>query len=158
MRGHRAFVLVEIRQNVYTKQVLTSAQDSDILKMRRTAGLTSAYEKTHPVNPVTGERYIKSELAITSKQFGKKSGKHCEDWGLDASKAEDREKLRAIILDIAQNATERFYGHWYDLYPIIVHIKGDGVVIEGPDREFITIMKGCVNDAWIQRIQTGKNA
>ncbi|MGN1090706.1 MAG: phage minor capsid protein [Huintestinicola sp.] len=92
-----------------------------------------------------------SGIIISEKQFGKKIGKHAEDYGLDASKEEDRQKMKEIINDIHDNRTEirtgQFCGQSGD---VDFFIKGDDVVICKPNNEFITIMKDGVNNDWVK--------
>ena len=83
-------------------------------------------------------------IMVSKKQFGKKAGKHAADWGLDASKAADREKLHGIIADIIQNNDKSYTGKWKGQKETVrFWIKGDDVVIttEG-SKKFVTIMKG----------------
>lgn len=92
-----------------------------------------------------------SGIIISEKQFGKKIGKHAEDYGLDASKEEDRQKMKEIINDIHDNRTEirtgQFCGQSGD---VDFFIKGNDVVICKPNNEFITIMKDGVNNDWVK--------
>ncbi|MGN0610063.1 MAG: phage minor capsid protein [Oscillospiraceae bacterium] len=106
----------------------------------------------------TGEKIVKpldngggSGIIISEKQFGKKIGKHAEDYGLDASKEEDRQKMKEIINDIHDNRTEirtgQFCGQSGD---VDFFIKGNDVVICKSNNEFITIMKDGVNNDWVK--------
>lgn len=45
-------------------------------------------------------------------QFGKKIGKHAQDFGLDASNEKDREQMKVIIADIYEQAIEIRIGEW----------------------------------------------
>ena len=46
------------------------------------------------------------------KQYGKKIGKHAQDFGLDASNETDRLKMHEIIADIVSNKDEIRVGSW----------------------------------------------
>lgn len=93
----------------------------------------------------------KSDIIFTNKQRGKKFGKHCVDWGLDPSSAEDREQLENIIHDIVLGRDEirfgRFSGQPDDVF---FYIKGNDVVIAKQNYEFVTVMKGGITDGWVK--------
>lgn len=94
---------------------------------------------------------INSGIIISDKQFGKKIGKHAEDYGLDASFESDRQKIKDIINDIHDNYDEirtgKFCGQSGD---VNFFIKGNDVVICKLNGEFVTIMKGGVNNEWVK--------
>lgn len=90
-------------------------------------------------------------FAAPSKQFGKKTGKHAYDYGLDPSSAEDRETLRGIIQNITDHATEQRIGEWRGYSDeVIFHILGEDVVITDQTGAFISILKGGINNARIK--------
>ena len=94
-------------------------------------------------------------FASWEKQFGTKVGKHAKDYGLDPSKAEDREIFHKIINDIMSNADEIRIGYWRGQpEDVIFHIKGEDVVITDQNNEFITLMKGGVNNV---RVKNARN-
>lgn len=94
-------------------------------------------------------------FASKEKQFGKKVGKHAQDYGLDPSKAEDREKFQGIINDIMANADETRIGFWRgQKEDVLFHIKGEDVVITDQNNEFITLMKGGANNV---RVKDARN-
>jgi hypothetical protein len=94
-------------------------------------------------------------FASWEKQFGTKVGKHAMDYGLDPSKAEDREIFHNIINDIMANADEIRIGYWRGQpEDVIFHIKGEDVVITDQNNEFITLMKGGVNNV---RVKNARN-
>lgn len=91
-------------------------------------------------------------FASKEKQFGKKIGKHAADFGLDPSKAEDREKMRLIIDGIIKNAEEIRIGQWRgQLDEVLFFIKGEDVVLTDQTREFITILKGGITNARVKK-------
>ena len=89
--------------------------------------------------------YSPGALHLTDKQFGKKAGKHLQDYGLDVTKAEDRELFKMISQFIVENAEEVKIGEWrsYD-EEVLFHIYGDDVVLTKQDNTYITTMKGGV--------------
>lgn len=90
-------------------------------------------------------------FASKEKQFGKKVGKHAKDYGLDPSKAEDREKFLQIIKDVKDNAEEIRIGSWRGQEnEVLFHIKGEDVVITDQNNEFITLMKGGIDNVRIK--------
>lgn len=108
-------------------------------------------DKLFPVNPVTGQSYIPHALTVDSAQFGAKIGKHAQDYGLDPSAESTRAFFRNEINRIVNDADERRYGDWRGQeYPVVFHIKGDDVVVESKDGEFITILKGGVSNARVK--------
>ena len=144
------------RQNVHTKRWEDAGAEK--IEARKSVGLTSGYDKArYPVNPETGERYIDHELVITDKQFGKKLGEHAVDYGLNPKDKAGREAFRAIVNDIARNADERVYGDFKgQTPPVLFHIKGNDVVLENKDGEFISIFRGGASNAWIMHFRNGE--
>ena len=91
-------------------------------------------------------------FSVSGSQFGKKVAKHAEDFGLDASSTEDRQKIRDIMQDIFDNADEVCTGEWRGQKdPVRFYIKGDDVVLTKQDGSFITILKGGVNNARVKK-------
>ncbi len=144
------------RQNVHTKRWEDASTEK--IEARKNVGLTSGYDKArYPVNPATGERYIDHKITIDDKQFGTKVGKHAVDYGLNPGDKAGREKFRAIVNDIVQNADERVYGEWKGQDPpVLFHIKGEDVVLEGKDGTFISILRGGASNAWTMHFRRGK--
>ena len=86
-------------------------------------------------------------LTFSKKQFGKKVGKHAVDFGLDPSSETDRTKVYQIVQDIVSTATEQRIGFWRgQSNDVVFHIKGDDVVVTTLNGEFITILKGGINN------------
>ena len=95
----------------------------------------------------TGE----SGIIKTDKQFGKKIGKHAMDYGLDPSKAADREQMRMKIDSICSTADTIAHGDWRgQSKPAKFYIKGDDVVVTTEDNVFITILKGGISNARVK--------
>ena len=94
-------------------------------------------------------------FASKEKQFGTKVGKHAKDYGLDPSKAEDRQTFQNIINDIMENKDELRIGFWRGQEDdVLFYIKGDDVVITKQDNEFVTLMKGGANNV---RVKNARN-
>lgn len=94
-------------------------------------------------------------FASKEKQYGRKIGKHAQDFELDPSKAEDREKMIEIINDIVDNCDMVKIGTWRGQdEDVVFYIKGDDVVICKKNKEFVTILKGGVNNA---RVKNARN-
>lgn len=99
----------------------------------------------------TIENSGKSDIIISEKQFGKKTGKHAIDYGLDPSSAEDRKKLLSIIQDVQANAEERRTGSWRGQDgEVVFHIKGEDVVITDQSGQFVSILKGGITNARVK--------
>jgi hypothetical protein len=93
----------------------------------------------------------KSGIMLSDKQFGKKVGKHATDFGLDPSKAEDREKTKGVIRDIIENKDDYVEGAWRGQDGTSkFFIKGEDVVVVNAQNEFVTILKGGVNSERIK--------
>lgn len=94
-------------------------------------------------------------FASKEKQHGKKIGKHALDYGLDPSKPEDRDKMHTIIDDIVNNCETVKTGTWRgQTEEVGFYIKGEDVVICSKENEFITILKGGVNNG---RVKNARN-
>lgn len=90
-------------------------------------------------------------IISTSKQLGKKLGKHTTDFKLNPALKEDREKVLDIIQDILSNYDEIAEGDWRGQEGVVnFYIKGNDVVVVS-NGEFVTIMKDGVNNARVKR-------
>lgn len=90
-------------------------------------------------------------FASKEKQFGKKVGKHAVDFGLSPNSPGDREKFQNILDEIIKNASEQRIGEWRGQPDeVIFYIKGDDVVITDKAGNFITILKGGINNARVK--------
>ena len=90
---------------------------------------------------------------MTDKQFGKKIGKHAQDYALNPSLETDREKMKSIISEIIDQYDEIRTGEWRGQPGISdFYIKGDDVVVINHDK-FVTILKGGITNA---RIKNGR--
>lgn len=90
-------------------------------------------------------------FASKEKQFGKKVGKHASDFGLDPSSEHDRTVFQEIIDDITNNASETRIGNWRgQSEDVIFHIKENDVVITKQSGEFVTVLKGGVENGRVK--------
>lgn len=130
------------RQDVHTKQWTDNTADATI-KMK---------DRLYPVNPETGQRYAPHPVQLNDKQFGKKIGKHAQDYGLDPSDPQSRQLLYAKIRRICEEADERCWGEWRGQeWPVLFHIRGNDVVVESKQGDFITILKGGTANERVKR-------
>ncbi len=73
------------------------------------------------------------------------------DYGLDPSKAADREQMRMKIDSICSTADTIAHGDWRgQSKPAKFYIKGDDVVVTTEDNVFITILKGGISNARVK--------
>lgn len=95
---------------------------------------------------------ISQPLVITKAQLGKKIGRHISEWGLNPQKREDREQFANIINDIVVNHDQPIrIGEWRGQEDdVLFFIKGGDVVITKKNGEFVTIMKGGVNNGRVK--------
>lgn len=109
------------------------------------ADMTYKQWKAEYVDNSGGSGIIKS-----SKKFGQKIGKHAEDYGLNPSKPEDRQKMTDIIDEIFSNYDEKASGRWRGQKGNVdFYIKGDDVVVVNGS-EFVTILKGGTDNARVK--------
>lgn len=96
------------------------------------------------------ESPLKNDIIKTDKQFGKKVGKHAQDYGLDPSKTEDRNTMRNVIDRILLAPDEIVEGSWRGQNGTVrFFIKGNDVVVVNGDK-FVTILKDGVNNARVK--------
>lgn len=101
------------------------------------------------------KRYQKVEnssiIKVSDKQFGKKIGKHTKEYGLNPKSTKDRQTMRHTILDIVENASEVRSGEWRgQAGETFFYIKGKDVVVAKESGEFITILKGGIDNARVK--------
>ena len=87
-------------------------------------------------------------LVATDKQFGKKAGKHASDFGLDPASDTDRQLFRNMLQNMFNEPDEIRQGSWrgYD-QPVLFYVKGADVLIVQQNGEYITTLKGGVDNA-----------
>lgn len=111
---------------------------------------TTAFEEFREKYLKAIQTSVKDGIIKTDKQFGKKIGKHAQDYGLNPSDSTDRKKMRAIIDDILLHPDETASGTWRGQTGTVdFYIKGKDVVIVNGAR-FVTILKNGVNNARVK--------
>ena len=97
---------------------------------------------------------IKQEqlIKLTSKQLGKKIGKHATDFGLDPSKEEDRETFAQITKAILNEPDQIARGSWRGQKGVCrFFIKGNDVVVINENLSYVTTLKdGVLNNPRIR--------
>lgn len=159
----------KLRMEFEDKSVLLKQQEADLRRFcdNTKRAVDSARLQVHAVKDADGrivgfnrsvsqkavwanKRYLKAEnsviINISDKQFGKKIGKHTKEYGLNPQSSVDRQRMRHIILDIAENADEVREGPWRSQEGLCqFYIKGPDVVVTR-GKEFVTILKGGVEN------------
>jgi len=119
-----------------------------------TAANTEPYESVGAKLASSGHKA--GSVIMKKAQFGKKARKHCSDWGLDVSKAEDRKKFEAIIEQIIDESDQQFQGEWRSIPGTCTfYQRGDDVVIVNEDDEFVTVMRGGASNKRVTRAREG---
>lgn len=108
----------------------------------------------------TVENIGKSGIIISDKQLGHKAGKHMNEWGLNVSSAEDRARFIEITKNIRANAQEVRRVQWLHdpetgrrTVEVNGYILGEDVVLVKDDGEYITTMRGGINNG---RVKNGR--
>lgn len=110
------------------ESVLTNKSETDIIQMVQNYGLDTS-----------------------SKQFGKKVGRHAEDYGLDPGSVIDRTKLKTIIAGIVSDYDQVRGGDWRGQDDdVLFFVKGYDVVIVNKNGKFVSILKGGVTNARVK--------
>lgn len=112
---------------------------------------------------LAGVKLHRDTITYDDRQLGIKTGKHAADWGLDASKAADRETMRDIITGIVDRSDEiRRVDFSGQADEALAYIKGADVVLVKQNGKMITVMKdgatnkrlqrGVKTDGWIWKV------
>ena len=102
------------------------------------------------------------KLKISDSQFGKKVGKHAEDFGLDPRNQASRDFVKNRVNEIFEKPTEirkGFFRGQGEILPsganasgvVKFYIQGADVVITDMNNNFITIMKDGINNPSVIR-------
>lgn len=98
----------------------------------------------------------KPVILKSDKQFGKKIGKHTKEYGLDPGKPGDRIKMESIIDNILSNRDEVVSGNWRGQEGLVdFYIKDSDVVVVNKEN-FVTILKGGVENARVKNARKRK--
>ena len=121
------------KQDIWTKKWV-DVDKSDKIEKRK------AFHKQTP------------RLIIKGSQFGKKAKAHTADFGLDVKKSSDRILFERKILDIVDNSDETIRGiEWRGQKQLLTgYIKGKDVVLANNNDEFVTILKGGIENARVK--------
>jgi len=99
-----------------------------------------------------GPKRLLPELKIGKKQFGKKVGKHAEEFGLDARNPAHRTEVRDRIEDIIGRYDEVRQGPWNPQggggTDFLFYRQGSDIVITKPSGDFVTVLPGGTNNGW----------
>lgn len=97
-------------------------------------------------------------LFVTRKQFGKKSGKHMKDYGLNPKDKRDRVVFERKIKEIVNKADEIIEGiDWLGQgRPLRGYIKEEDVVLQNSRGFFVTILKGGVHNKRVKKARGEK--
>lgn len=101
--------------------------------------------------PSTPKRLLPG-VRFNDRQFGKKVGKHAEDFGLDPSNPEHRQLVRGRIESIVGDYDDVRQGPWNpnggggDNF--LFYRQGADVVVTQPSGDFVTILAGGQSNGW----------
>ena len=140
--------------------IATKKAEREVAKANKTAGVTpsttKAIEKQREQIPKL-DKIGKTDIIISSRQYGKKIGKHARDYGLDPSKPTDRKIMDDKIADIIANKDDYAKGEWRGQDGLCsFYIKGNDVVVVNANNEFVTIMEGGVNNVRVKKARGEK--
>lgn len=135
------------RDPVTGKTVRVKAQTFEEWKKERDSSFSAAIEKK-------AQKLYNKGVEISEQQFGKKIGKHAQDFGLSAADPGDRKKLMELIQSVARDRDFVVQGLWRGQGQVLPNgnrndgivdflIKGNDVVV-AKDGVFITILKNGV--------------
>lgn len=101
---------------------------------------------------------VRENFTFTSRQIGKKMGKHVSDFGMDPSIKEHRDKFIEVTRDTVYNYDKRITlpGWRGQKGTVIAFIKGDTVVITSMSFDYITTMKGGVDNKRVKNARERK--
>lgn len=119
------------KQNAHAKE-WTRADEADKIEGRKTQAFSGKVE-------------------IDAKQFGKKTGKHAADFGLNPASKEDRTAMLNIVETIVGSPDEVRRGEWRGQIGLCdFYIKGSDVVVTN-NGKFVTVLKdGALNSGRIK--------
>lgn len=137
------------RDPVTGKTVRVKAQTFEEWKKERDSSFSAAIERK-------AQKLYNKGVEISEQQFGKKIGKHAQDFGLSAADPGDRKKLMELIQSVARDRDFVVQGLWRGQGQALPNgsrndgivdflIKGNDVVV-AKDGVFITILKNGVTE------------
>lgn len=138
------------------------AQAGNYRRQETTPGVENSYSNTKSLADILRENGILPEnfsFQASDKKFGKKIGKHAQDFGLDPSIPESRTQMESYMNGIVSNPSEPpRQGVWRSVGellpdgnraegPVLFFRKGNDVVVTDLNGNFVTILKDGVNNA-----------
>lgn len=141
-------------------QIASKKAEREAKKAYNTAGVntstTKGIEQQREQMPKL-DKIGKTDIIISSKQYGKKIGKHARDYGLNPSNPTDRKIMDNKIADIIANKDDYAKGEWRGQDGLCsFYIKGNDVVVVNANNEFVTIMEGGVNNVRVKKARGEK--
>jgi hypothetical protein len=94
---------------------------------------------------------VNGGLSISEGPFGRKVGKHAAAFGLDASRSEHRERLRAMIGEISASPDMVVEGNFRGRGRVRFFVKEDDVVAATLSDEFVTFLKGEISNPSVRK-------
>ncbi|MDR0852360.1 MAG: hypothetical protein LBN36_07680 [Clostridiales Family XIII bacterium] len=146
----RCIVLYTPSKDAKVQDVTTKKEYNDVREALKAAdGKTFLTRETkRGLIPVNSNN--KWGIVITNKSFGSKIKQHAKDYGLIPSQANDRRAFLRIIDNIINTAEEIFPGEWRGQDGrVVFFLKGEDVVVVN-NKEFVTILKGGINNARVK--------
>ena len=151
------------KMNNETKEIVDFKDIDDYNEFKKTYLKTAEKSMKKLTNASKGSKILpnknaeSSKIQLTNKQFGKKIGRHAKDFGLSPQDKNDREKMRNIILDVIDNHDDYAEGSWRGQNePVKFYIKGEDVVVVNSKNEFVTILKGGVDNERVKKARKSK--
>ena len=96
------------------------------------------------------------DLSLNAAQFGGKMAQHAGDFGFDVKTAQGKNAFLSRIEDIALNPDASVSGAWRGVTGSVrFFVQGDDVVVGSPSGQFITVLKGGINNGWVQNAIAG---
>lgn len=94
-------------------------------------------------------------LSFNGKNFGHEVNGHCAEWGLNMKADGDRDAFKEIIRSIIDSADSVRYGNWRGQdSDVVFFIKGKDVVVTKLNGEFVSILKGGVDNERVKNSRT----
>lgn len=139
-------------------QPLTNSSNGGQISLNNELGKTSGgVQNGTEREPAKLDKIGGNGIIVSDKQFGKKTGEHARDYGLDPSKKKDRDKMREIITDIIENYDDYAEGEWrMQKGTCSFYIKGEDVVVVNSENKFVTILKGGITNARVKNARKRK--
>lgn len=148
-------------RDVHSKVEYSAIRDARVARIRQLEQQqreeAEARKKALTSGDDNGTMKLPEDINILDSQFGKKVRRHAHDYGLDPSSAQEREKLKEIILDIFYHKEEVRMGPWRGQdSPVLFYIKQEDVIVLKETGEYITILKGGITNERVKNARRRK--